>query len=80
MDLCDVVDVRGNKYWRCEAKWTELAKHWQCDEEIQNMQNKSWRNENSKECEEALPRLKERDLKKAPRLYNVFLDTEECYK
>ena len=25
---------------RCEAKRKEWAKHWQCDEEIQNMQNK----------------------------------------
>ena len=28
------------------------------------MQNKSWRNEELKECEEALPRLKECDLEK----------------
>ena len=29
---------------RCEAKRKEWAKCWQCDEEIQNMQNKPWRN------------------------------------
>ena len=56
---------------RCEAKRKELAKHWQCDEDLQNMQNKPWRNEESKECEEALPRLKEGDLEKASRLYKA---------
>ena len=56
---------------RCEAKRKEWAKHWQCDEEIQNMQNKQWRNEELKECEEALPRLKEGDLDKASRLYKA---------
>ena len=40
---------------RCEAKRKEWAKHWQCDEEIQNMQNKPPRNDELKECEEALP-------------------------
>ena len=56
---------------RCEAKRKEWAKHWQCDEEEQNMQNKPWRNEELKECEEALPRLKEGDLEKASRLYKA---------
>ena len=50
---------------RCEAKRKEWAKHSQCDEEIQNMQNKPWRNDELKECEEAFPRLKEGDLEKA---------------
>ena len=36
---------------RCEAKRKEWAKHWQCDEEIQNVQNKPWRNEKLMECE-----------------------------
>ena len=56
---------------RCEAKRKEWAKHWQCDEEIQNMQNKPWRNEELKECEEALPRLKEGDSDKASILYKT---------
>ena len=56
---------------RCEAKRKQWAKHWQCDEEIQNMQNKLWRNEELKECEEALPRLKEGDLEKAARSYKA---------
>ena len=37
---------------RCEAKRKEWAKHWQCDEEIQNMQSKPCRNDELKECEE----------------------------
>ena len=53
---------------RCEAKRKEWAKHWQCDEEMQNMQHKPWRNDELKECEEALPRTKEGDLDKASRL------------
>ena len=30
---------------RCEAKRKEWAKHWQCDEEVQNVEDKSWKNE-----------------------------------
>ena len=52
---------------RCEEKKTEWAKHWQCDEEKQIMQNKPW----GKECEEAMPRLREGDLEKASRLYKA---------
>ena len=56
---------------RFEAKRKEWAKHWQGDEERQNMQIKPWRNEELKECEEALPRLTEGDLDKASRLYKA---------
>ena len=56
---------------RCEAKRKEWAKHWQCDEEILNMKNKSWRNDSLKEGDEALPRWKEGDLDKASRLYKA---------
>ena len=56
---------------RCDAKSKEWAKHWQCDEEIQNMQNKPWRNEELKECEEELSKLKEGDLEKASRLFKA---------
>ena len=51
---------------RCEAKRKEWLKHWQCNEEIQSMQDKPWKNE---ECEETLPRLTEGDSEKASRLY-----------
>ena len=55
----------------CEAKRKEWSKHWQCNEEIQNMQNKPWRNEAAKESEEALPRLKEGHLEMTSRLYKA---------
>ena len=35
------------------------------------MQDKPWRNDELKECEEALPRLTEGDLDKASRLYKA---------
>ena len=44
---------------RCEAKRKEWAKHWQCDESVQNVEDKPWKNEELKKLEEALPRLKE---------------------
>ena len=53
---------------RCEAKRKEWTKHWQCEEEIQNMQNRPWRSDELKECEEAMPRLLEGDLDKASRV------------
>ena len=49
---------------RCEAKRKEWSIHWQCDEEVQNMQDKLWRNEELRRCGEALPRLKEGDVEK----------------
>ena len=56
---------------RCEAKRNEFSKHWQCDEDVQNMQDKPWRNEELRRSEEALPRLKEGDLEEASRLYKA---------
>ena len=49
---------------RCEAKRKEWVKRWQCDEELQNKQNKQCRNEDLKKYEEALPRLTGRRLGK----------------
>ena len=50
---------------RCEAKRKEWSIiHWQCDEDVQNMQDKPRRNEELSRCEEALPRLKEVVLKR----------------
>ena len=46
-------------------------KHWQCFEEVQNMQDKPWRNEELRRCEEALPKLKEGDLERASRMYKA---------
>ena len=56
---------------RCEAMMKEWAKHWQCDEDVQKMQDKLWRNEQLRRCEEALPRLKEWELKKVSRWYKA---------
>ena len=53
---------------RCEAKRKEWAKH-QCDEEVQNVEGKLWKDEDLKACEEALPRLKECHLEEVSRLY-----------
>ena len=30
---------------RCEAKRKEWANHWQCDEEVQNLEDKPWKHE-----------------------------------
>ena len=56
---------------RCEAKRKEWAKHWQCDESVQNVEDKPWKNEELKKLEEASPRLKECDLEKASGLYKA---------
>ena len=61
----------ANVLERCEAKRKAWSKHRWSNEEIQNMQNKPWRNVELKECEEALPRLKEGVLEKASRLYKA---------
>ena len=49
---------------RCEAKRKARAKHWQCDESVQNMKDKPWKNDELKKSEEAVPRLKECELVK----------------
>ena len=49
---------------RCDAKRKEWTKHWQCEESVQNMEDKPWKNEELKKPEEALPRLEESDLER----------------
>ena len=39
---------------RCEAKVKEWATHWQCDEDVQNLEDKPWKNEELRKWEEAL--------------------------
>ena len=56
---------------RCEAKRKAWSTHRQCDEVVQNMQDKPWRNEELRRCEELLPRLKECDLEKVSRMYRA---------
>ena len=55
----------------CEAKRNEWSKHGQCDEEVQNMKDKPWKNEELRRWKEALPRLKECDLEEASRMYKA---------
>ena len=54
---------------RCEATRKEWAKHWQCDESVQNVKDKPLNNEKLRKLEEALPRLKECEKEKMSRLY-----------
>ena len=55
----------------CEAKREAWAKHWQCDESVQNVEDKPRENEELKRLEEALPRLKGCDLEQVSRLYKA---------
>ena len=56
---------------RCEAKKKEWAKHWGCDEEVQNAEEKPWMNEELRKLEEALQRLKECHMEDVSRLYKA---------
>ena len=49
---------------RCEAKRKEWSIHWQCNEQVQNTQDKPWRNDELRRWEEALARLNESELGK----------------
>ena len=53
---------------RCEAKRKELAKYWQYDEDVENLKDKPWKNEELRSAEEALSRLKEYELENVSRL------------
>ena len=55
----------------CEAQREEWIKHWQCDAEVQNLEDKLRKNEELKRWEEALPRLEECELEKVSRLYKA---------
>ena len=55
---------------RCEVTRKERAKHKQCDQDLQNLEDKPWKNEELKKSEEALPRLNECGLEKVSKLYN----------
>ena len=56
---------------RCEATRKEWARHWQCDEDVQDLEDKPWKNEELKKSEEALPRLNECGLEKVSKLYKA---------
>ena len=52
---------------RCEEKKKEWAKRWQCDTKVQDLKDKPWRNDELKDLEEDMSRLKESGLEKAAR-------------
>ena len=56
---------------RREAKMKEWAKHWQCDEEVQNVEEKPWKNKELRKWEEGRPRLKESHLEEVSRLFKA---------
>ena len=56
---------------RCEAKRKEWARLWQCDEEVQNVEGKQWKNEELRSAEEAQLRVKECHLEEVSRLYKA---------
>ena len=56
---------------RCEAERKEWAKHWQRDEEVQNVKDKPWKNEELRKSEKVLPRLKECHLEAVSRLFQA---------
>ena len=65
----------------CEAKRKEWAKHWQCNENVQKVEDNPWKNEELKRLEEALPRLKESRLDEVSRLYkaNTGVGCDGCH-
>ena len=48
-----------------------MAKHWQCNEDVQNLEDTPWIIKELKKLEEALPRLKECELEEVSRLYKA---------
>ena len=50
-------------------KRKEWAKHWQCDSEAQGTEDRPWRNEQLRNFEEGLSRLREDSLENAARSY-----------
>ena len=69
-DMMQQVATR-NCWSVARQKRKEWSKHWHCNEEIQNMHDKPWRNDELEKSEEALPRLKGCDLEKVTRLYKA---------
>ena len=74
---------RGVQIWANEEEGARLLdccaakrgkngqKHWQCDEEVQNVEEKPWKNEELRSAEEALPRPKECLLEEVSRLFKA---------
>ena len=45
---------------RCEARRREWSRHWQCDEEVQSMQDTPWRNEGLRVGDESAAEVERR--------------------
>ena len=56
---------------RYEEKSKERPKHWQCDMDVQDLEDMRWRKEDLRSLEEGLPRLKEGNLERAARSYKA---------
>ena len=64
-------DARDVRLWdRCEEKRKEWAKHWQCNTELQDLKDKTWRNEHLRSLEDGLQKTKN-ILEKATRSYKA---------
>ena len=55
--MLEEVDRDAKLLKRCEEKRKEWAKHWQCNTEVQDLEDKPWMNEKLRTLEEGLPRL-----------------------
>ena len=49
----------------------EWAQHSQCNKDVQNLEDKPWKNEELRSAEEALPRVKESHLEEVSRFYKA---------
>ena len=49
----------------------ECAKHWECNSEVQSMEDKPWRNEELRSVKDWQPRLEKESLEKTARSYNA---------
>ena len=54
---------------RCEEQMMEWTRHWQCDTEVQDMEDKPWMNEECGGFMEGPPRLKEHFWEKSAMSY-----------
>ena len=61
--------MRG--FWIVARRKQDRAKHWQCDEEEQNVERKPRKNEELRNAEEALPMLKVCHLEEVSRLFQA---------
>ena len=58
-------------FYTDEDNRKEWAKHWQCNTEVQDLEDKPWRNGELRSLEEGLTRLKEEHFEKAATSYEA---------